>query len=64
MNQQIERRLIKVDVDAIIAEAQKKKEREDKCVYHLDANGEIKQWLRCGCNFCFYCGAKLREIKE
>ena len=59
-----DRRLIKVDVDAIIAEARKKKEREDKCNYHIGADGEVRAWLRDSVNYCHECGKRLREIEE
>jgi hypothetical protein len=62
MNLQNERRLVKVDVDGIIAEAQKKKAREEACTYHKDASGETKAWLL-AVNFCHECGKQLREIE-
>lgn len=62
MNQQIDRRLIRVDVDTIIAEAEKKRERENACTEHKNAAGIIKPWFR-GVSYCFNCGKNLKELE-
>jgi hypothetical protein len=63
MNQQIERRVQKVDLDFLIKKHLEDIGREEKCMYHKTEDGLTKPWLLSAANYCKECGKNLRGIE-